>query len=340
MNVLVTGGTGFIGSHATIALLKKDHDVTIVDNLSNSKIDTLRAIENVSLKKVRFIELDLLDIKALDCLFKKNKFDIVIHFAGSKSVNESIEKPLKYYFNNVYSSIILSQIMKKYDVKKIIFSSSATVYGEPADIPLKESSKVSILNPYAASKYYIENYFREYQKQNKDWKIILLRYFNPIGAHESGLIGESPKVPHNNLMPYILKVASKESEYLQVFGDDYDTEDGTGVRDFIHIMDLAEAHVSSLDFISSNQGPDGFCNIFNIGTGKGYSVLEIIETFSKVNNIEIPYKIVDRRPGDVSQSYTDVSLAKKSLNWKAKKDLSDMCRDVWRWKSSQLKKNN
>jgi UDP-glucose 4-epimerase len=342
MKVLVTGGAGFIGSHCCVQLIDEGYDVTVIDNFSNSNIQAINNIELITGKKISFFEIDLLDEESMNKLFLSNKFDAVMHFAGSKSVSESVELPFKYYFNNVYSSILLGRIMAKYDVKNLIFSSSATVYGEPSTVPISESFPISSMNPYATSKIQVEKYLRKISADSPDWRIVVLRYFNPIGAHESGLLGDNPNDKPNNLMPFILKVAAKEEEYLEVFGNDYETEDGTGVRDYIHVSDLSDAHVSSLNYLFSSQDDSGFYHTINIGTGTGYSVLEIIETFKRINNIDIPYKIVSRRPGDVSQSFTDTQLSREILQWRAKKDLNDMCRDSWDWKRAEIKrmKNN
>ncbi len=338
MNILVTGGAGFIGSHCCVQLLDEGHDVTVVDNLSNSSIEAIYNIELITGKKINFFEIDLLDEEGMNNLFQSKKFDAVIHFAGSKSVSESVDFPLKYYFNNVYSSILLIRIMAKYDIKNLIFSSSATVYGEPSSVPINESFPIKGMNPYAISKIKVEEHLRGNFHEYPNWRIILLRYFNPIGAHKSGLLGDNPNDKPNNLMPFILKVASMEEEYLEVFGNDYETKDGTGVRDYIHVSDLSDAHVSSLNYLLSSDEKSGFCHALNIGTGRGYSVLEIIETFEKINNKNIPYKVVDRRPGDISQSFTDTELSQRMLKWSAKKDLNDMCKDSWKWKQSEMKR--
>ena len=338
MNILVTGGAGFIGSHCCVQLIDDGYDVTVIDNLSNSSIQTIKNIELITGKKIKFFEMDLLDEERINKLFLSNKFDAVMHFAGSKSVSESVDFPLKYFFNNVYSSILLGRMMEKYNVKNLIFSSSATVYGEPSSVPISESFPLNSLNPYATSKIKIEKYLRKISADSSKWRIVILRYFNPIGAHKSGLLGDNPNDKPNNLMPFILKVAAKEEEYLEVYGNDYETEDGTGVRDYIHVSDLSDAHVSSLGYLFSAEDDSGFCRSINIGTGIGYSVLEIIETFKKINNIDIPYKIVNKRPGDVSQSFTDTQLSRKILQWRAKKDLNDMCKDSWEWKKAEIKR--
>lgn len=327
MKILVTGGCGYIGSHTVVELLENDYEVVIVDNLSNSKKDVIDRIKEITKKDVKFYELDVCDKDELTNVFKENKIDAVIHFAGFKAVGESCEKPLMYYRNNIDSSLSLLEVMNEFNVKKIAFSSSATVYGKPEALPIKETSKLYTTNPYGSTKLMIENILRDLYKSDNDWSIAILRYFNPIGAHKSGLIGENPNGIPNNLMPYIIKVANKELECLGIFGDDYDTHDGTGVRDYIHVVDLARGHIAALNKILKDKG----CDAYNLGTGTGYSVLDIVNTFNKVNNIDVPYKIKDRRPGDIDACYADPKYAKEKLNWEAKLKLEDMCKDAYNY---------
>lgn len=327
MKILVTGGCGYIGSHTVVELLENDYEVVIVDNLSNSKKDVIDRIKEITKKDVKFYELDVCDKDELTNVFKENKIDAVIHFAGFKAVGESCEKPLMYYRNNIDSSLSLLEVMNEFNVKKIAFSSSATVYGKPEALPIKETSKLYTTNPYGSTKLMIENILRDLYKSDNDWSIAILRYFNPIGAHKSGLIGENPNGIPNNLMPYIIKVANKELECLGIFGDDYDTHDGTGVRDYIHVVDLARGHIAALNKILKDKG----CDAYNLGTGTGYSVLDIVNTFNKVNNIDVPYKIKDRRPGDIDACYADPTYAKEKLNWEAKLKLEDMCKDAYNY---------
>lgn len=327
MKILVTGGCGYIGSHTVVELLENDYDVVIVDNLSNSKKDVIDSIKDITKKNVKFYEIDVCDKDKLTNVFKENKIDAVIHFAGFKAVGESCEKPLMYYRNNIDSSLTLLEVMNEFNVKKIAFSSSATVYGNPEALPIKEDSKLYTTNPYGSTKLMIENILRDLYKSDNDWSIAILRYFNPIGAHNSGLIGENPNGIPNNLMPYIIKVANKELECLGIFGDDYDTHDGTGVRDYIHVVDLAKGHIAAINKILHEKG----CDAYNLGTGTGYSVLDIINTFNKVNNIDVPYKIKDRRPGDIDACYADPTYAKEKLNWEAKLKLEDMCKDAYNY---------
>jgi len=327
MKVLVTGGTGYIGSHTCVELLNEGHEVIIIDNLVNSQKEVVDKIEKITGKKVKFYENDCCDKDALRKIFKENKgIEAVLHFAGLKAVGESVSMPIKYYENNLGSTLSLLDVMKENNCKKIVFSSSATVYGDPEELPITEDSIVGgTTNPYGTTKYFIERILKDVCISDKDFSVVLLRYFNPIGAHESGLIGENPNGIPNNLMPYIIKVAVGELPILSVFGNDYDTPDGTGVRDYIHVVDLAKGHIKALEKASKSTG----VNIYNLGTGHGYSVLDLINTFEKVNNIKVNYKIVDRRPGDIATCYADPSKAYKELGWKAEKEIEDMCRDAY-----------
>ena len=326
MKILVTGGAGFIGSHTVVELLNNDYEVVIVDNFSNSKKETLENIKTITNKEFKFYEGDVCDKQILEKIFEENNIDAVIHFAGYKAVGESVKKPLMYYRNNIDSTLSLCEIMNKYGVKKIVFSSSATVYlGDLKKISITEDMDLSTTNPYGSTKLFIEQILRDIYTSDNEWSIALLRYFNPIGAHSSGLIGEDPQGIPNNLMPYIVKVANKELECLSIFGNDYDTKDGTGVRDYIHVTDLALGHIRAIEKISDSTGIDAY----NLGTGKGYSVLDLVNTFSKVNEIEVPYKMVERRAGDIAAYYADPSYAEKALNWKATKSLEEMCKDAW-----------
>ena len=328
MTVLITGGLGFIGSHICVELLMIGHKVIILDDLSNSNIEVLYKIEQITHNKVNLYIDDCKNKKALNKIFKNNKIDVVIHCAGFKAVGESVKDPLKYYENNLESTISLLQIMCKYNVKKLIFSSTATVYGVPDKCPIDETFKVgNTTNPYATTKYMIEEILKDLYNINKDWSIVILRYFNPIGAHKSGLIGENPNGTPNNLMPYILKVASGELPCLNIFGNDYNTYDGTGIRDYIHVVDLAKAHLKALNKIDMNNN----LSIYNIGTGRGYSVLDVIDTFERVNLIRINYKTVDRRPGDIDEYYSNPTKAERELDWKAELDLEEMCKDSWKF---------
>ncbi len=325
MNVLVTGGTGYIGSHTCVELLDNDYNVIIIDNLSNSKRSVVDKIKEITNKDVKFYEGDCCNKSTLEKIFDENDIDAVIHFAGYKAVGESVREPLMYYRNNLDSTITLLEVMKENNCKKIVFSSSATVYGKPASLPIKEDFPLSTTNPYGSTKLMIEGILKDLYKSDNSWSIAILRYFNPIGAHKSGLIGENPNDIPNNLMPYIVKVANKELEILSVFGNDYDTPDGTGVRDYIHVVDLARGHIKAIEKINNETGVD----CYNLGTGNGYSVLDLVETFKKVNNIDVKYKIVDRRPGDIDACYADPSYAKEKLNWEASLNIDDMCRDAY-----------
>lgn len=328
MKILVTGGAGFIGSHTCVELLNSEYDVVVVDNLSNSSEVSLDRVKEITGKDLKFYKADLLDCDTLDKIFLKEHIETVIHFAGLKSVNESVDKPLEYYNNNITGTINLCACMKKYGVKNIIFSSSATVYGEPAVLPITEQCpKGTPTNPYGMTKWMIEEILKDIQLSDNSWNVIILRYFNPIGAHESGLIGEDPKGIPNNLLPYITQVAIGKRDYLNIYGNDYDTPDGTCIRDYIHVVDLARGHVMAIKKLKENCG----FRIYNLGTGKGYSVMEVLHTFEKVCGRKLPYKIVGRRKGDVMASYADASLAKKELSWEALYDLEKMCQDAWNW---------
>lgn len=330
MKVLLTGGAGYIGSHTAVELVEAGYDIVIGDNFSNSKPEVIERLKQILGKDIKLYEIDFTDYEAVDKLFKEEDFDAVIHFAGLKAVGESCSIPLEYYRNNIDSTLVLLKVMNKYDVKNIVFSSSATVYGVPKEIPLRENMPTSCTNPYGWTKYMNEQILKDVAKANPQMSVILLRYFNPIGAHESGLIGEDPNGIPNNLMPYITQVATKKLPLLNVFGNDYPTKDGTGVRDYIHVVDLARGHVKAIEFSFKNRGVE----VFNLGTGKGYSVLDIVKAFEEANGVEVPYAIVERRPGDVAECYADASKAKELLNWRAEKDLVQMCKDSWRWQQN------
>ena len=325
MKVLVTGGTGYIGSHTVVELLKQAIEVVIIDDFSNSKKETLAKIENITHQKPIFYEGDVKDKILLDKIFQQEKIDAVIHFAGYKAVGESVEQPLKYYENNLESTLHLLEIMQKHHCTKFIFSSSATVYGLPKSLPIKEDFPLSTTNPYGTTKKMIEEILQDFYHANQDFGITILRYFNPIGSEETGQLGEDPNGIPNNLMPYIVRVANKQLPYLNVFGNDYDTIDGTGVRDYIHVVDLAIGHVKALEKL------DKGLHIYNLGTGHGYSVLELVHTFEKVNHIEVPYKITKRRAGDIAACYADNTKAKEELGFEATKTIEDMCRDSYRY---------
>lgn len=328
MKVLVTGGAGYIATHTDVCLLNAGHEVVAVDNFSNSSYESVENVERITGKKVIFYEGDVCDKKILEKIFSEHKIDAVIHFAGLKAVGESCEKPLLYYRNNLDSTLTLLETMVKYDVKRFVFSSSATVYGTPERLPLDEDCRLSTTNPYGSTKLMIENILRDVYAADRSFHILLLRYFNPVGAHESGLIGEDPKGIPNNLMPYVAKVAHGELPYLNVFGNDYDTPDGTGVRDYIHVMDLAEGHLAALEHIDS-YGVEAI----NLGTGVGYSVLDMVKAFEKASGKPVPYKIAPRRPGDIASCYASPEKAAKELNWRAKRNLEDMCRDLWNFQT-------
>ena len=327
MNILVTGGCGYIGSHTCVELLEEGYNVIVVDNLSNSKENVVDKIEKITGKKIKFYQNDLCDKESIREIFKNENIDAVIHFAGFKAVGESVKKPLMYYRNNLDSTITLLEVMSEFNCKKIVFSSSATVYGKPEKLPITEDFPLHTTNPYGTTKLMIEMILNDLYVSDNSWSIAILRYFNPIGAHKSGLIGEDPNGIPNNLMPYIVKVANKELKELSVFGDDYDTVDGTGVRDYIHVVDLAKGHIKAIEKITKDSGIDAY----NLGTGKGYSVLQIINTFKKVNNVDVPYKIVERRDGDIDACYASVEKAKKILNWEAKKEIDEMCKDSYNY---------
>lgn len=331
MNILVTGGAGFIGSHTVVELLNRGDQVVIVDNLSNSHIAVLDRIRLITGKHPDFVLADVCDYKSMLEIFEKYDFDSVIHFAGSKAVGESVEKPLLYYRNNLESTWVLIELMTKFDVKSIIFSSSATVYGQPEQVPIAETAPYSCSNPYGRTKMINELFLKDIVVAYPDISVISLRYFNPIGAHESGLIGEDPQGIPNNLMPFITQVAIGLLDKLAVFGDDYDTPDGTGVRDYIHVVDLAKGHLAAVDYLKEN--PDQSFLAVNLGTGQGYSVLELVQTFSEITGQQIPYEITDRRAGDIATCYADPTLAKELFGWKAELDLARMCKDSWRWQS-------
>ena len=329
MTVLVTGGAGYIGSHTVIELLNSGNQVIIVDNFYNSQPEVLKRIKELSGKDFKFYEVDVLNKEDLTKVFEENKIDSVIHFAGYKAVGESVEKPLEYYHNNLTSTFILCEVMKKFGVKNLVFSSSATVYGLNNISPLKEELPLSTTNPYGTTKLMIEQILNDLWNSDKEWSIALLRYFNPIGAHESGRIGENPNGIPNNLMPYITQVAVGKREKLSVFGSDYDTVDGTGVRDYIHVVDLAKGHIKALEKHSKINKIEAY----NLGAGKGYSVLQLVEAFEKANGVKIPYVISERRAGDVATCYADSSKAKEQLGWEAEKTIEDMCKDSWNWQS-------
>ncbi len=330
MNVLVTGGAGYIGTHTCISLIQKGHTPIIVDNLYNSKEEAVKRVEKITGTEIAFYKDDVRDEEALRKIFTENKIDAVIHFAGLKAVGESVAKPLEYYENNLGSTFTLIKVMREFGCNNIIFSSSATVYGDPASVPIKEDFPLSTTNPYGTTKLFIERILTDYAFANKEFNPILLRYFNPVGAHESGLIGEDPKGIPNNLTPYIAQVAVGKRDHVNVFGNDYPTKDGTGVRDYIHVMDLAEGHVAALKkFEEGNCGRQ----VYNLGTGIGYSVLDVIASYSKAVGREIPYVITDRRPGDIAECYADASKAYNELGWKAEKTLDDMCADSMRWQT-------
>lgn len=327
MKILVTGGTGYIGSHTCVELLNEGYEVVVFDNLYNSKIDVVDKIENITGRKITFYKADMLDKESMRPVFEEHTFDAVIHFAGLKAVGESVAKPLLYYQNNIAGTLNLCQLMNEYGCKKIIFSSSATVYGSPKTVPITEDFPLSTTNPYGSTKLMLEGILSDLCVPDEDWSVVLLRYFNPIGAHESGLLGESPNGIPNNLMPYIMQVAVGKLPELGVFGDDYDTPDGTGVRDYIHVVDLAKGHVNAVQKATSAKG----VNIYNLGTGNGYSVLDIVKAFEAANGVKIPYTIKDRRPGDIAICYADPKKAKEELGWEAKYDLQRMCEDSWRF---------
>lgn len=331
MAILVTGGAGYIGSHTCVELIQAGYDVVVVDNLCNSNKESLKRVEKIVGKAIPFYEADIRDEKALKDIFEKEDISAVIHFAGLKAVGESVAKPLEYYDNNIHGTLVLCDVMRNAGVKNIIFSSSATVYGDPAFVPItEECPKGQCTNPYGWSKSMLEQILTDLHTSDPEWNVVLLRYFNPVGAHKSGTIGENPKGIPNNLMPYITQVAVGKREFLGVFGNDYDTHDGTGVRDYIHVVDLADGHVKALKKIEEKAG---VC-VYNLGTGNGYSVLDMVKAFGKACGHDVPYKIQDRRPGDIATCYADPAKAKAELGWEAVRGLDEMCEDSWRWQSN------
>lgn len=328
--ILVTGGAGYIGTHTVIQLLEAGHKVIVLDNLSNSSREALNRVEAMTGKEVTFYLGDILDRALLEQIFLTHTIDAVIHFAGLKAVGESVKEPLRYYENNVVGTTVLLEVMQAFDVKRIVFSSSATVYGMPERTPIDESFPLSATNPYGRSKLMIEDILRDIAVADSDWSIALLRYFNPIGAHPSGQIGEDPFDVPNNLMPYITQVAVGKLDELSVFGDDYDTPDGTGVRDYIHVVDLAEGHLQALDYVMNQTGVEAF----NLGTGTGYSVLDLVRAFEQESGKSVPYRVTDRRPGDIATCFADPTKSKQMLGFEAKHDIRDMCRDAWNWQSN------
>ncbi len=330
MSILITGGAGYIGSHTLIELTKAGHDVVVVDNLRNSKKESLNRVEKIIGKPVKFYEADVRDKEALRKIFKENKIEAAIHFAGLKAVGESAKIPMEYYENNLDSTFVLCDVMAEFGVKKLVFSSSATVYGMSKTMPLVETMPLGAINPYGRTKYFIEEILRDLYASDNEWSIALLRYFNPIGAHESGLIGEDPRGIPNNLMPYISQVAVGKLEKLRVFGNDYNTVDGTGVRDYIHVVDLADGHVKAVNWTLKNEG----CEAINLGTGNGCSVLQLKDAFQEASGITIPFEIVERRPGDPDEVYANADKAKSLLGWEAKRSIAEMCRDTWNWQKN------
>lgn len=330
MSILVTGGAGYIGSHTCVELLDSGYDIVVVDNLCNSSGEALRRVEAITGKELKFYLVDLTERDKLRQVFEQEKIETVIHFAGLKAVGESVYKPLEYYQNNITGTLVLLEVMRNYGVKNIVFSSSATVYGNPITVPIKEDFPLSVTNPYGRTKLMLEEIFRDLYVSDSAWNIILLRYFNPIGAHQSGLIGEDPKGIPNNLVPYITQTAAGKLEAVGVFGTDYPTPDGSGVRDYIHVVDLALGHVKAVEKLAEKPG----IQAYNLGTGRGYSVLEMLRAFSEVCGKEIPYVLKERRPGDIATCYADAALAEEELNWTAKKNLHDMCEDAWRWQKN------
>lgn len=327
MKILVTGGTGYIGSHTCVELLQKGHEVVVFDNLCNSKRDVLDKVREITGKEVIFYRADMRDKESMRPVFEEHTLDAVIHFAGLKAVGESVTKPLLYYQNNITGTLNLCQLMNEYQCRRIIFSSSATVYGSPETVPIREDFPLSTTNPYGSTKLMQEGILSDLCVPDREWSVVLLRYFNPIGAHESGLLGESPNGIPNNLMPYIMQVALGKLPELGVFGDDYDTPDGTGVRDYIHVVDLARGHVNAIEKAVSSSG----VHIYNLGTGRGYSVLEIVRAFEEASGLTVPYSIQPRRAGDIAASYADPRKAKEELGWEAEYDLDRMCQDSWRF---------
>ncbi len=327
-NILVTGGAGYIGTHTEVELLNRGYNVIAFDNMVNSCEESIRRVEQITGKKIKFYNADMRDAAAMQKIFSENKIDSVIHFAGLKAVGESVKKPLEYYDNNIGGTLVLLETMQKFGVKKIVFSSSATVYGTPERLPLDENCALSTTNPYGSTKLMLENIMKDLYTADNSWDVILLRYFNPVGAHESGLIGEDPKGIPNNLTPYIAQVASGKLKEINVFGNDYDTPDGTGVRDYIHVVDLALGHVKAIEKIN-----EAGVHIYNLGTGKGYSVLEVIKAFEKACGKKLPYKICPRRPGDIAACYASVDKAKRELDWVATRGIDEMCASLWKWQT-------
>jgi len=330
MKILVTGGAGYIGSHTSVELLNAGYEIIEVDNLSNSKEESLKRVKKITGRSFEFFKANLLDKNALEKIFSKTKIDAVVHFAGLKAVGESVQIPLQYYYNNIAGTLILCDVMKRNNVKNIVFSSSATVYGDPHSVPIKEDFPLHATNPYGRTKLMIEEILRDLYVSDKNWNIILLRYFNPIGAHQSGLIGEDPNGIPNNLIPYISQVAVGKLKELKVFGNDYPTVDGTGVRDYIHVVDLALGHIKAIEKLKENQG----LSVYNLGTGRGYSVLEVINAYEKASGKKIPFTISSRRPGDIASCYADPSKANIELNWKTAYNIDNMCADSWRWQKN------
>lgn len=330
MSVLVTGGAGYIGSHTCIEMIQAGYDVVVIDNLDNSSEEAIHRVEKIVGRKIKFYENDVRDKDALRKIFSENEIESVIHFAGLKAVGESCRLPIKYYDNNLISTLYLLEVMEEFGVKRLVFSSSATVYGVATEMPLTEGMPLGAINPYGKTKYFIEEMLRDLYTADNGWSIALLRYFNPIGAHKSGTIGEDPRDIPNNLMPYISQVAVGRLEKLNVFGDDYDTVDGTGVRDYIHVVDLAAGHVKATDWVMANTG----CEPFNLGTGKGCSVLQLKDAFEKASGVTIPYVIAARRDGDLGTVYANAAKAKKVLGWEAHYDIDEMCEDTWRWQKN------
>lgn len=330
MTILVTGGAGYIGSHTCLELLAAGYDVVVVDNLCNSRKEALRRVEEITGKQVTFYEMDLRDIDGLHEIFQEHAIESVIHFAGLKAVGESVRMPLHYYSNNIAATLGLCQVMEEFGVKNIVFSSSATVYGDPATVPITEDFPLSATNPYGNSKLFIEQILQDLHTADSSWNVGLLRYFNPVGAHVSGRIGEDPNDIPNNLMPYVAQVAVGRLPELSVFGNDYPTPDGTGVRDYIHVVDLAKGHIKAIEKLKTNPG----VVIYNLGTGKGYSVLDMVKAFEKASGRKVPYRITARRPGDIAACYADPGKAWKELGWQAEKGIEEMCEDAWRWQST------
>jgi UDP-glucose 4-epimerase len=330
MAILVTGGAGYIGSHTCLEMLNAGYEVIVVDNLQNSKEESLKRVQEITGKTLKFHKVDLLDREALEKIFQSSDIEAVIHFAGLKAVGESVSIPLKYYHNNITGTLILCEVMQKYNVRNLVFSSSATVYGNPQTVPITEDFPLSATNPYGRTKLMIEDILRDLHRSDNKWNIAILRYFNPVGAHYSGRIGEDPNGIPNNLVPYIAQVAVGKLKQLSVYGNDYSTHDGTGVRDYIHVVDLALGHLKALEKLKTNPGVAAY----NLGTGNGYSVLDMVAAFSKASGREVPYKIVDRRPGDVASCYADPLKAKRELGWSAVKGIDEMCADSWRWQSN------